>query len=1502
MEQDLLVELHRRRIRLQLVDDRIQVQAPPGALTAELREQISGRRDELVSLLRVAGTAEEHILVPRPEDRYLPFPLTDIQHAYWVGHNRAFDLGGVATHFYFELEREGLDVARLETALATVIRRHDMLRAVIDSDGTQRVLSDTPAYRIRFDDFASASAGAYGAHVAGVRAEMAHQVLPPDRWPLFEIRASRHESRVRLHISLDLLIMDAYSFELFFRDWRACYENPDQVPPPLAISYRDHVLAERAEREGPRYRAAETYWLSRVDDLPPAPELPLLRQPAQLDRTEFTRRRAALSADRWRAIKQRARERGVTPSAVLLAAFADVLRLWSKQPDFTVNVTLFNRPETHPDLAQVIGDFTSLTLLEVQDTSDLPFAHRARAVQDQLMRDLEHLSFSGVRVLRERLRRNGPGPGSSMPVVFTSALGLNGESDAPNNMAWFGAYTYGISQTPQVWLDHQVTEEAGQLVYNWDAVEALFPAGLLDDMFASYAALLERLAGPDGGWEDPDLAPAPPDAHLAERRVANETAGPLSDRTLVDLFVARARQDPERNAVLSDNGCLTYGALLRRTEELAWRLVALDATRDQPVAVVLPRHPDQVCAVLGVVAAGAPYLPVDPQWPTARRDQLMKSAGVRVVVTDRRHRDDLDWPEGVTVLAVDDLGPGSARAGTLPPGPAVSDLAYVIFTSGSTGTPKGVMIDHRGAVNTVLDINDRFSVTGRDRVLAVSALSFDLSVYDIFGPLAAGGAVVVLTASAAHDPVHWSELVARFQVTVWNSVPALMRLWLESEGAAAAGPLRLALLSGDWIPVGLPDAVRAHFPQAQVVSLGGATEASIWSVCYPVAAVPEDWVRIPYGRPLRNQKLHVYDHRLGERPIWAVGEIFIAGVGLARGYRDDAVRTAERFITHPRTGELLYRTGDLGRYLPGGDIEFLGREDFQVKINGFRIELGEVTAAVEKQPGVGEALVRVDTNPATGRRHLVAYVVPTAGEAQVAGALDPYGWQQLLDGGRDALANESELRKTDLVEFDGVWASLTSLCLPVVARTFAQLGAFDRAGAEVTAEEIVAGGGVRTEHRGLVCHWLEALAGEGLLDRTGSDRYRCREPFDLAALDATVRAGFADLAATGPGRVLADYLAACAERQLDLLRGRVSPLELLMPEGGFHVTGMLYADNPVSLVQNAVVAAVVARACAAGATRVLEVGAGTGATTAHVLAALPGEGVRYRFTDVSTFFTERARRAFADYPFVDFTPYDVDREPSGQGIARGSMDVVVAANVLHDARDLSLTLRHLRGVLSPGGVLVLLEGTENTLLQTITVGFLEGFSRHAGQRDLPLLTAPEWREELTAAGFAQAAAIPGDRPVTAALAQHVLVAVAPHGGGVDAAKLRAGVEELLPDYMVPHHYLPIDHIPLSANGKTDLAALPDPWNVVEPTTATPPRTGTEATLVEIWRDVLGRADFGVEDNFFELGGDSLHAVHILTRVRDAFALLPEAEAGLQVLFENPTVAAFAAALDGRSVR
>ncbi|MEV1146410.1 non-ribosomal peptide synthetase [Micromonospora sp. NPDC049799] len=341
---------------------------------------------------------------------------------------------------------------------------------------------------------------------------------------------------------------------------------------------------------------------------------------------------------------------------------------------------------------------------------------------------------------------------------------------------------------------------------------------------------------------------------------------------------------------------------------------------------------------------------------------------------------------GLRLVTLDDPEVHAADPVAVGPGPAPDDLAYVIFTSGSTGRPKGVMIDHRGAANTVQDVNARFGVTPADRVLGLSALSFDLSVYDVFGALAAGAAVVLPAPARAADPEHWSDLVRRHRVTVWNSVPALMQAWVDAPAAhadPAESSLRVVMLSGDWIPVRLPDAIRRRHPRAAVHSLGGATEASIWSIHFPVGVVDDGWASIPYGRPMANQTMHVYDDRFTPCPVWTPGELWIGGTGVALGYWADPVRTDERFVRHPVTGERLYRTGDLGRWLPDGTIEFLGRDDDQVKLNGFRIELGEISAALSRLPGVAEAVTVVDTNPGTGRRQLVGYVVPADPAAPV---------------------------------------------------------------------------------------------------------------------------------------------------------------------------------------------------------------------------------------------------------------------------------------------------------------------------------------------------------------------------------------------------------------------------------------------------------------------------------------------------------------------------------------
>ncbi|MFB9840318.1 amino acid adenylation domain-containing protein, partial [Actinoallomurus acaciae] len=421
---------------------------------------------------------------------------------------------------------------------------------------------------------------------------------------------------------------------------------------------------------------------------------------------------------------------------------------------------------------------------------------------------------------------------------------------------------------------------------------------------------------------------------------------------------------------------LTYRQLTGRDAEVAGRLRAAELRPAEPVAIWMDKGWEQVVAVLGTLLAGGAYLPVDTAQPAARRDAILSDAGVRVVLTQSWLAEAGDLPDTVTALAVDDL-PEDAMPAVAPPR-AVSpdDLAYVIYTSGSTGSPKGVMISHRAALNTVEDIDRRHGIGAGDRVLGVAGLGFDLSVWDLFGTLSAGGVLVLPDADRRGDPSHWADLITDAGVTVWNSVPGQLQMlcdWLSSGPALEASRLRLALLSGDWIPVTLPDEARAILPGLEIVSLGGATEGSIWSIAHPVGEVDVSRPSIPYGRPLTNQSFHVLDHAMRPRPDWVPGELYIGGAGVALGYLGDEARTAERFVTEPGTGARIYRTGDIGRYLPDGSIEFLGREDAQVKIRGYRVELAEIEAAVQSHPSVAAVAVAVDDSAPGGRR-LAAFV------------------------------------------------------------------------------------------------------------------------------------------------------------------------------------------------------------------------------------------------------------------------------------------------------------------------------------------------------------------------------------------------------------------------------------------------------------------------------------------------------------------------------------------------
>ncbi len=969
-----------------------------GALAAEVRRLRASRGE---------GELDQPLptLVPDPSARFEPFAMTEVQQAYWVGRSGDFELGNVAPHSYVEYDLRGLDLERFEAALRSLIERHDLLRAVVRPDGRMQVLSEVPAYRLERHDLRGLPAAEGEARLAALRERLSHQVLDASRWPLFELHATLLEDGViRLHVSTDALIRDGWSMWLLMGELRQAYRQPERRLPPLELSFRDYVLAEQALRTTPLYARALESWRGRLADLPAGPELPLERDPSTVARPTFVRWTASLDADPWRRLKARVGGAGLTPSAFILAAFSRVLAAWCKSPRFTLVLTLFNRLPLHPQVNALVGDFTSTVLLAVEDAAAGTFEAAGRRLQDRLWHDLDHRLVSGVTVLRELARARGVLAGGLFPVVVTSTLGLHDEAPGAAGAKAGGEsgvearVVFHISQTPQVWLDHQVLEHEGRLVFNWDVVAELFPPGLIDAMFDAYRRLLAELAAGEEAWTGA-RRPLVGSDWLEVVAGRDRSAEPVPEGLMHGPIAEQARRRPEAPAVIAPDLTLSYRQLDRLANRLARRLLARGARRNALVAVVMEKGWEQAVATLAILRAGAAYLPIDPGYPAERLRSLLEIGEASLALTQPWLEARLGWPAGVSRLVVE--AEATAEEDDAPPvvQQEPGDLAYVIFTSGSTGQPKGVMIDHRGALNTLLEVNRRFDVGPEDRVLAVSALNFDLSVWDLFGILAAGGAVVVPAAADERDPAHWLERITTQRVTVWNTVPALMVMLVEYLAAREGrrpDPLRLALLSGDWLPLGLPERLWELAPGLSIVSLGGATEASIWSILYPIERVDPAWKSIPYGSAMAGQSLSVRDSTLEVRPPWVPGELYVGGAGLALGYWRDAERTAAAFVRHPRTGERLYRTGDLGRYFADGIIEFLGREDLQVKVRGYRIELGEVEASLLQHPAVAAAVAGAVGEG--NRRTVVAWLVWQEGQAAevegvrafVAQRLPPY--------------------------------------------------------------------------------------------------------------------------------------------------------------------------------------------------------------------------------------------------------------------------------------------------------------------------------------------------------------------------------------------------------------------------------------------------------------------------------------------------------------------------------
>lgn len=1489
---DVLDLCRERQIELWCDDGgQLRYRAPAGALDSDLAARIKAERDAFVRFLQEGAWRSD------PARQHERFALTPVQAAYVLGRHESFEFGGSACHLYVEYdERKDLDCVRFEAAWNACVARHPMLRAIVEDNAWQRVLPDVPWQRLTVHDLREAGANAFDAHVSRVRERLDHAVHALDRWPVLQPEVSLGPDGAVLHLSVDFTLIDYASLQLLLAEWRRRYDDPQWRPAPLDATFRDYVVHEAQAGMRADHARDKAWWLARIDDLPARPDLPVLPALRTGARSRFTHRHARLDRAQWTSLSGQASRFGLSAASVALAAFAEIVGRWSQSPAFCLNLTVLNRPPVHPRIDAVLGDFTALSLLAVDATHGRDFVERARTIGARMFDDLDHRAFTGVDVMRELARRRGK-DAALMPVVFTSGIGsvgrLLGEqavrAEPPR---------YMISQTPQVWLDCQVTDQFDGLEIGWDVRDDLFPDGMPSAMFDAYVALLGRLADDAEWWShagDLVLPSAAPAAGVH----------PEADTHIAAGFAAQALRTPDAPVVIDAQGARTFRDVAQHAAALRTALELAGVGVGDTVAVLMPKCAHQLAAVLAIVQAGAAYVPVDSRQPALRQHAILRNARVRAVVSVQA----LDFEhEGCARIDIDALPPDPQwppRAARDIDGDA---LAYVIYTSGSTGEPKGVMLSHAAVCNTLADISARHAVGAGDVVLGLAELSFDLSVYDFFGATARGACIVLPDPARGNDPSHWAELMVRHVVTLWNSVPAQGQMlidYLEGEPALDVPAPRRVLWSGDWIPVTLPARWWRRWPDCALFSLGGATEASIWSIEHPIRVEDTRLASIPYGRALTGQTMEVLDALGRPCPPGVRGEIHIGGVGLATGYANDPARTAERFIRHA-DGRRLYRTGDLGRVRSDGALEFLGRQDDQVKIRGYRIELAEIDAALTAHPLVGAAATIVLGEGA--ERRLASFVALHGGEPAVSAQDDA-----LHEVTTHVRAGFDAVRWPAQADVSRSVAQLETACVASLAAWIVPAGgltADDATGFATLCERLR----VPPARQHLLRHWLAMLDAHGVLNADAEGGWRMRPDASLADASACWDAFALHASPDLWPAVLVDYFrdsAGCLEAQVD---GSVSPAGLMFPEGASHIAEAMYSDGEHARALHRgmaqAVRAVVARE-PQRTWRILEIGAGTAAATRAIVAALAplveaGTRIDYLFSDVSSYFLAAARERFAGYPWMRFVRFDMNAPFDAQGIAPHSVDMAISSGALNNARDTVALIAGMRALSAADAWWVIQELTAEHPEISISQGLMMETPDDARATAARLFVPhAQWLEWLQAeAGDLALGCVAPGTPL-AALGYDILLAHVKRGAArIAPDTLLSFVAERVPGYMVPTQLRVLERLPVTANGKIDRRTLAGIADIREPEPAVARPVPTQAAdpllarLTGLWETVLDTRNVTPDQDFFAAGGDSLLIAQLVSRLRgeEPLAQAHPFDRLLRWVLAQPTPAAFAQCL------
>jgi amino acid adenylation domain-containing protein len=877
-----------------------------------------------------------------------------------------------------------LDRAALVATLDRIIARHENLRTTfvqVDGQPVQRIAAPDCGFALTLHSLGQEQQHEQVRALAAAEAASPFDLAtgPLIRGRLIQLSDREHILLVTQHH----IISDGWSIDVLIREVGALYTAfsqglPDPLP-PLALQYADYAAWQRQWLQGEVLERQLDFWRSHLNGAPELLTLPTDRARPARQSYRGASVAVTLSPELSTALGSLAQRHGCTLFMTLFAGWAVLMARLSGQDDVVIGTPVANRQRL--EIESLIGFFVNSLAVRVRLDDDPGVGALLERVRTTMLDAYTHqdVPFEQVVEAVQPVRSLSHSP------LFQTMFTLNSASaNGALNLPGLGVAPVTVERDATHFdLSLSLTDTGAGIVGTIDYASDLFDADTVARMAGYFEHLLDSMAGSDARQISRiALLSGEQRDQMVTRFNATQTAYPTG-LLIHQLFEAQAAARPDAVALVFEDQHMSYEELNRRANQIAHGLIGMGVRPDDRVAVFAERSMHMVIGLLGILKAGGAYVPLDPGYPEERLVYMLDDCAPIALLTQARLHDRLPVLP-VPVIDLDDAELDGEDAGDnpIPAGLGLTPghLAYVIYTSGSTGMPKGVMNQHDGVVNRLHWALEKFGLDGQDRVLQKTPFGFDVSVWEFFLTLGAGATLVIAPPGAHQQPEAIAGLVERHGVTMLHFVPSMLQAFVAHDQAASLAKVQHIICSGEALPYALRAQVHAELPEVRLHNLYGPTEAAVDVSCW--TCEPDEHVGItPIGKPIANTRLYLLDAHQQPVPLGVVGEIYISGVQVARGYLNRPELTAERFVADPFSttpDARMYRTGDLGRWLDDGNIEYLGRNDFQVKLRGFRIELGEIEARLLECEGVREAVV-VMRGDAPGHQHLVAYFVAHEG-------------------------------------------------------------------------------------------------------------------------------------------------------------------------------------------------------------------------------------------------------------------------------------------------------------------------------------------------------------------------------------------------------------------------------------------------------------------------------------------------------------------------------------------